>query len=82
MRTQSRGDGGGSPGARGVPARAPAGPGSGRDRLVDDALGTVHGSTSVPAYPASHGCVRVTVPVMDRLWGLLTIGTRVSVYRT
>src|SRR5512135_70226 len=42
----------------------------------------VHGSTSVPAYPASHGCVRVTVPAMDRLWGLLTIGTRVSLYRT
>jgi lipoprotein-anchoring transpeptidase ErfK/SrfK len=27
----------------------------------------VHGSTSVPAYPASHGCVRVAVPAMNRL---------------
>jgi len=25
----------------------------------------VHGSNSVPNYPASHGCVRVTVPAMD-----------------
>jgi N-acetylmuramoyl-L-alanine amidase len=41
----------------------------------------VHGSTSVPAYPASHGCVRVTVPAMNRLWSLLRIGTPVSLYR-
>jgi N-acetylmuramoyl-L-alanine amidase len=41
----------------------------------------VHGSTSVPAYPASHGCVRVTVPAMNRLWPLLRIGVPVSVYR-
>jgi lipoprotein-anchoring transpeptidase ErfK/SrfK len=41
----------------------------------------VHGSTSVPAYPASHGCVRVTIPAMNRLWGLLRIGMPVSVYR-
>jgi len=41
----------------------------------------VHGSTSVPAYPASHGCVRVTIPAMNRLWSLLRIGMPVSVYR-
>jgi peptidoglycan hydrolase-like protein with peptidoglycan-binding domain len=41
----------------------------------------VHGSTSVPAYPASHGCVRVTVPAMNRLWPLLRIGMPVSIYR-
>jgi peptidoglycan hydrolase-like protein with peptidoglycan-binding domain len=41
----------------------------------------VHGSTSVPTYPASHGCVRVTVPAMNRLWSLLRIGTPVHVYR-
>jgi len=28
----------------------------------------VHGSPSVPAYPASHGCVRVTDAAMDWLW--------------
>jgi peptidoglycan hydrolase-like protein with peptidoglycan-binding domain len=41
----------------------------------------VHGSLSVPAYPASHGCVRVTVPAMNRLWPLLRVGMPVSVYR-
>lgn len=41
----------------------------------------VHGSTSVPAYPASHGCVRLTVKSMNRLWPLLRIGTPVSIYR-
>jgi N-acetylmuramoyl-L-alanine amidase len=41
----------------------------------------VHGSTSVPTYPASHGCVRVTVPAMNRLWPLLRIGTPVHIYR-
>lgn len=28
----------------------------------------VHGSNSVPNYPASHGCVRVSVPAMDFVW--------------
>jgi peptidoglycan hydrolase-like protein with peptidoglycan-binding domain len=28
----------------------------------------VHGSNSVPNYPASHGCVRVSVPAMDFIW--------------
>lgn len=41
----------------------------------------VHGSTSVPASPASHGCMRLTVPAMNRLWSLLRIGMPVSVYR-
>jgi lipoprotein-anchoring transpeptidase ErfK/SrfK len=41
----------------------------------------VHGSTSVPTYPASHGCVRVTIPAMNRLWGLLRIGMPVTLYR-
>jgi N-acetylmuramoyl-L-alanine amidase len=41
----------------------------------------VHGSTSVPVYPASHGCVRVTIPAMNRLWSQLRIGMPVSLYR-
>ncbi len=41
----------------------------------------LHGSTSVPTYAASHGCVRVTVPAMNRLWSQLFIGERVYVYR-
>lgn len=42
----------------------------------------VHGYTSVPAYPASHGCVRVTYPAMDAIWArdLMPIGTPVWVY--
>ena len=40
----------------------------------------IHGSGSVPSYPASHGCVRITDPAMDRLYDLLTIGTPVTVY--
>jgi peptidoglycan hydrolase-like protein with peptidoglycan-binding domain len=41
----------------------------------------VHGSTSVPNYPASHGCVRLTVQAMNRLWPILRIGTPVHLYR-
>jgi peptidoglycan hydrolase-like protein with peptidoglycan-binding domain len=28
----------------------------------------VHGSNNVPNYPASHGCVRVSIPAMDYIW--------------
>ena len=42
----------------------------------------VHGYDSVPPYPASHGCVRVSIPAMDWVWatGQAPIGTRVVVY--
>jgi hypothetical protein len=42
-----------------------------------------HGYPSVPAYPASHGCVRVLNAAMDWLWssGQLPIGTAVWVYQ-
>ena len=40
----------------------------------------VHGMTSVPAYPASHGCVRMTVPTMDRMWSSLFVGMPVAIY--
>lgn len=42
----------------------------------------IHGSYSVPAYPASHGCVRVGVAAMDMIWDLdlLPRGTTVWVY--
>jgi hypothetical protein len=42
----------------------------------------IHGSMAVPPYPASHGCVRVTVSGMDRLLPELSVGMPVSVYRT
>ena len=42
----------------------------------------VHGSLSVPPFPASHGCVRLTMASMDRLYPHLPVGTPVLVYRT
>lgn len=40
----------------------------------------IHGSPSVPPFPASHGCVRVTNPVMDLIYERLAIGTPVLIY--
>ena len=42
----------------------------------------VHGSNSIPNYPASHGCVRVSVPAMDFIWeqNLLPMGIAVWVH--
>ena len=42
----------------------------------------VHGSQSIPNYPASHGCVRVSTPAMDWIWDeeLMPIGSPVWVY--
>lgn len=40
----------------------------------------VHGSKAVPDYPASHGCVRVTVKAMNRLWSQLRIDMPVHVH--
>ena len=39
-------------------------------------------STSVPSYPASHGCVRVTYAAMNFIWDqdLMPMGSRVWVY--
>jgi peptidoglycan hydrolase-like protein with peptidoglycan-binding domain len=42
----------------------------------------VHGSGSIPAEPASHGCVRLTNSAMDLLWSsdVAPVGTEVTVY--
>ncbi len=42
----------------------------------------IHGSNSVPNYPASHGCVRVTVQAMDFIWDndLMPMGKTVWVH--
>jgi peptidoglycan hydrolase-like protein with peptidoglycan-binding domain len=42
----------------------------------------IHGSGSIPAHPASHGCARVTNSAMNMLWssGAAAIGTSVLVY--
>ena len=42
----------------------------------------LHGSPSIPGYPASHGCTRLHDAVVDLIWGsgLAPIGTPVWVY--
>ncbi|HUP84240.1 MAG TPA: L,D-transpeptidase family protein [Acidimicrobiales bacterium] len=42
----------------------------------------IHGSPSIPPYPASHGCIRVSNGAINFLWdsGSLPIGTPVHVY--
>ena len=42
----------------------------------------LHGSYSVPAFPASHGCIRITIAAMDRLFDRLPVGTPMLVYRS
>jgi lipoprotein-anchoring transpeptidase ErfK/SrfK len=42
----------------------------------------LHGSPSVPPFPASHGCIRITMAAMDRLWPRLPVGTPLLVYRS
>jgi len=40
----------------------------------------IHGSASVPAYPASHGCVRVPMFAAKQLSEMIPIGTVVIVH--
>lgn len=42
----------------------------------------VHGSNSIPNYPASHGCVRLSVPAMDFIWdaNIMPMSTTVWVH--
>lgn len=40
----------------------------------------LHGSPSVPAYPASHGCVRLSNADADWLWTFAGVGTSVTIY--
>jgi hypothetical protein len=40
----------------------------------------IHGSPSIPAYPASHGCIRIPMFAAKKLSSLLPIGTRVEIY--
>lgn len=64
------------------------------DGMVENSLGqlwrpifftstgyAVHGSTSIPPYPASHGCVRVSNAAMNMIWGtnLMPIGSTITV---
>ena len=40
----------------------------------------IHGFPSVPAYPASHGCVRIPIWIADWLYQQSSVGERVYVY--
>ncbi|MEO5725256.1 MAG: L,D-transpeptidase family protein [Ilumatobacteraceae bacterium] len=40
----------------------------------------VHGMTNVPNHPASHGCVRVSVPAMDFIWDSNLVPLRTMVW--
>jgi hypothetical protein len=42
----------------------------------------LHGAYSVPPFPASHGCIRITITAMDRWYAKLPVGTPFSVYRS
>jgi peptidoglycan hydrolase-like protein with peptidoglycan-binding domain len=42
----------------------------------------IHGAASVPAYPASHGCVRISNADADWLFPLIATGTPVILYDT
>lgn len=41
----------------------------------------IHGSSSIPPWPASHGCARVSVAAMDMIWRdkVMSMGSRVLV---
>jgi lipoprotein-anchoring transpeptidase ErfK/SrfK len=36
----------------------------------------------VPPFPASHGCIRITITAMDRWFDKLPVGTPFLVYRS
>jgi lipoprotein-anchoring transpeptidase ErfK/SrfK len=40
----------------------------------------VHGYPSVPAYPASHGCVRIPIWVAQRIYALISFGSRIVIH--
>jgi N-acetylmuramoyl-L-alanine amidase len=42
----------------------------------------LHGAPSVPPFPASHGCIRITIAAMDRWFDRLPVGTPMMVYRS
>jgi peptidoglycan hydrolase-like protein with peptidoglycan-binding domain len=42
----------------------------------------IHGAANVPAYPASHGCARISIADSDWLFPQIAVGTPVIVYDT
>ena len=60
-------------------------PGTNAEGMVDSSYFirgyAIHGYASVPAYNASHGCLRVPVAEAASIFGWVRYGTRVDVYR-
>jgi lipoprotein-anchoring transpeptidase ErfK/SrfK len=60
-------------------------PGTNAKGMVDSAYFSgayaTHGYSSVPAFPASHGCLRAPIADARGLFRWIHIGTRVDVYR-
>ncbi|MEY2426485.1 MAG: hypothetical protein QOI61_2057 [Actinomycetota bacterium] len=53
-----------------------------RPKYFTSAGHAIHGSASIPPYPASHGCVRLANSVADFIWatGLAPLGSQIWVY--
>jgi lipoprotein-anchoring transpeptidase ErfK/SrfK len=41
----------------------------------------IHGYVEVPAYAASHGCIRIPIPSATAVYGWVHVGTKIFVYR-
>jgi hypothetical protein len=53
-----------------------------RPKYFTSAGHAIHGSSSIPPYPASHGCVRLSNAATDFIWatGLAPLGSQIWVY--
>jgi len=53
-----------------------------RPKFLTNSGIAIHGSPSIPAYPASHGCIRVSNSFMNWVWqyNVLPLGTPVWIY--
>jgi lipoprotein-anchoring transpeptidase ErfK/SrfK len=40
----------------------------------------IHGFASVPTYAASHGCIRVPIPVARSIYDWISLGDTIYVY--
>ena len=41
----------------------------------------IHGYADVPAYPASHGCLRVPIPNAAQIYNWVDIGDQIFLYQ-
>jgi hypothetical protein len=61
------------------------GPGTNAEGMVDSNYFirgyAIHGYASVPTYAASHGCIRVPIPVARAIYNWINLGDTIFVYR-